>query len=253
MSLKEYIDSENIIKVTWEQLGITDAYHIRIAIWEYDIIQYPYCCCQALYKFEFKKLNVKSLNALLGSDFTYSLSGFNDFPALKDFDTSEIEDMSYFINDTELTSIDLSHFNTSNVTNMLGMFQNNSMLTDLNLSSFDTSNVENMRSMFYKCKSIKSLVLSNFDISKVKGKFEMGNMFAECYSLISVKGSITGINYDLDLSDCPLDNESAMVFINGLSTVSTNETITFSKITYDTLTEAQKKIATDKGWTVKSA
>ena len=47
-----------------------------------------------------------------------------------------------------LTSLDLSGFNTQNVTNMRGMFYNCSGLTTLDLSSFNTQNVMNMNLMF---------------------------------------------------------------------------------------------------------
>lgn len=49
----------------------------------------------------------------------------------------------------------------------------NSQATTLDLSSFDTSNVTNMRYMFYQSK-IKTLNLSNFNTSKVTN---MSNMF----------------------------------------------------------------------------
>ena len=71
------------------------------------------------------------------------------------FDTSNVTDMGYmFYNCTSLTSLDLSTFNTSNVTNMGRMFQSCSSLTSLDLSSFDTSNVTNMDYMFYNCTSL---------------------------------------------------------------------------------------------------
>ena len=62
-----------------------------------------------------------------------------------------------FLGCSSLTSLDLSNFNTNNVTNMSYMFSNCSSLTSLNLSNFNTNNVKYMSSMFYgvnrkKCK-----------------------------------------------------------------------------------------------------
>ena len=54
----------------------------------------------------------------------------------------------------------------------------------------------------------------------------------------------------LNLSDCPLTAASAMVFINGLATVTTTRTLKLSATTYDSLTNEQIAIATSKGWTV---
>lgn len=70
--------------------------------------------------------------------------------------------------------------NTSNVTNMNGMFYNCKNLVTLNLSNFDTSKVTNMETMFYGCQSLVSLDLSNFDTSNVKN---MEYMFFDCSSL----------------------------------------------------------------------
>lgn len=53
-----------------------------------------------------------------------------------------------FRNCSGLTSLDLSGFNTQNVTDMRGMFYNCSGLTTLDLSSFNTQNVTNMNLMF---------------------------------------------------------------------------------------------------------
>ena len=88
-----------------------------------------------------------------------------------------------FFNCSSLTSLDLSNFNTSNVTNMADMFYNCSSLTSLNLSNFDTSKVIYMNGMFFNCSSLTSLNLSNFDTSKV---IYMNGMFYNCSSLTSL-------------------------------------------------------------------
>ena len=49
---------------------------------------------------------------------------------------------------SSLTSLNLSNFNTNNVTNMNHMFQYCSSLTSLNLSNFNTNNVTDMSWMF---------------------------------------------------------------------------------------------------------
>ena len=48
----------------------------------------------------------------------------------------------------ELTLLDITHFNTSLVTDMNLMFDNCISLTSLNLSSFKTSKVLNMKKCF---------------------------------------------------------------------------------------------------------
>ncbi len=87
-----------------------------------------------------------------------------------------------FLNTTSLTSLDVSSFDTSNVTDMGEMFKNASSLT-LDLSSFDTSNVENMFAMFANTSSLTSLDLSSFNTSNVTN---MRAMFADSLNLESL-------------------------------------------------------------------
>ena len=88
-----------------------------------------------------------------------------------------------FSNCWNMTQIDLSNFDTSQITNMGGMFQGCSSLTALDLRNFNTSNVTNMNAMFADCSNLKELDLSSFDTSKVTG---MSSMFMRCSSLESV-------------------------------------------------------------------
>ncbi len=103
---------------------------------------------------------------------------------LSNFDTSNVTNMqSMFSGMSNLTTLDLSNFNTSKVTNMAAMFYTTSNLTTLNLSSFNTSQVTNMRHMFFGMSNLTSLNLSNFDTSKVK---RMDFMFSYMYSLTTL-------------------------------------------------------------------
>ena len=103
---------------------------------------------------------------------------------LSNFDTSQVTTMNQMFNSMEkLTSLDLSNFDTSKVTNMYAMFSDMRSLTTLNLSSFDTSKVTNMRSMFLDVSRLTSLNISNFNTSKVT---DMGLMFYDMSSLTSL-------------------------------------------------------------------
>ena len=108
------------------------------------------------------------------------------------FNTSNVTNMNgVFWDCNSLTSIDLSNFNTSSVTDINNMFAECSSLTALDLSNFDTSNVTSMGNpynysyggMFRNCKSLTSLDLSNFDTSKVK---LMSDMFRGCSNLTNL-------------------------------------------------------------------
>ena len=100
------------------------------------------------------------------------------------FDTSNVTDMNgMFYGCSSLTSLNLTGFDTSNVTNMAYMFSGCSNLTSLNLTGFDTSNVTSMSYMFSRCGSLTSLDLTGFDTSNVRN---MTGMFSDCSSLVSL-------------------------------------------------------------------
>ena len=104
--------------------------------------------------------------------------------SFKGSNTSNVTDMGGMFNYCDgLTSLDLTNFDTSNVTNMFIMFNGCSNLTSLTLSSFDTSNVTDMNLMFKDCASLTSLDLSNFDTSNVT---DMTSMFIGCSGLTSL-------------------------------------------------------------------
>jgi surface protein len=96
--------------------------------------------------------------------------------------------MSYmFDNCYELSSLDLSKFNTENVTNMKYMFDNCWELSSLDLSNFNTAKVEDMSYMFSDCWELSSLDLSNFYTAKVlplinilNGKYRLFIVEAHC-------------------------------------------------------------------------
>ncbi|MBB5226489.1 BspA family leucine-rich repeat surface protein [Treponema ruminis] len=103
---------------------------------------------------------------------------------LSDFDTSNVTSMvGMFAGCNSLTSLDLSSFDTSNVTDMSDMFSCCSALEILDLSKFDTSKVTGMSFMFSGCSALESLDLSSFDTSKVS---DMNCMFSFCSALESL-------------------------------------------------------------------
>ena len=74
----------------------------------------------------------------------------------------------------------MEYLNTSEVTNMMGMFLNCINLTSLDLSHFNTSKVTDMEMMFGACWGLASLDLSSFNTSRVT---YMTKMFTNCYNL----------------------------------------------------------------------
>ena len=84
---------------------------------------------------------------------------------LSSFDTSNVTNMSLMFSNSAATSLDLSNFNTSKVTSMYGMFQG-SKATSLDLSNFDTSNVTSMKYMFSASKATTGYARSQEDADR---------------------------------------------------------------------------------------
>ena len=82
---------------------------------------------------------------------------------LSNFNTSQVTNMaSMFEGCSNLTKITFGNMNTSNVKDMSGMFNNIFELTSLDLSKFNTSNVISMKKMFAGAKKLKFLNISYF-------------------------------------------------------------------------------------------
>lgn len=77
----------------------------------------------------------------------------------------------------------LEYLNTSEVTNMTGMFYYCESLTSVDVSHFKTDKVTNFTLMFAYCSSLKELNISSFQTSQVDNGNRLESMFAECPSL----------------------------------------------------------------------
>ena len=131
---------------------------------------------------------------------------------LSNFDTSKVTNMQYMFSvTTKLTTLDLSNFDTSKVTDMKYMFNEMYGLTSLNLSSFNTSNVTDMSCMFAHMFSLTSLNLSNFNTSKVTN---MGAMFYDMPSLTSLDLSNFNTSNVTNMGWMFAFNKSEKIYVN---------------------------------------
>ncbi len=103
---------------------------------------------------------------------------------LSGFNTENVTDMgAMFKYCLEMEKIDVSKFNTEKVTNMRGMFSGCRKITSLDLSHFNTENVTNTNTMFFSCDALTSLNLSSFKLEKVT---DMGSMFFACEEMKTI-------------------------------------------------------------------
>ena len=99
-----------------------------------------------------------------------------------------------------LTTIEnIGNLDTSNLTDMSGMFSYCFNLKSIDISALDTSNVTTMKRMFYICRSLEEVNISNIDVSKVR---DMSEMFDGCENLKNIDLSKLNVSQ--------LENMSAM-------------------------------------------
>ena len=156
---------------------------------------------------------------------------------VSNFNTINVTTMSYmFSSCSSLTSLNLSNFDTSKVTYMAGMFQNCSSLTSLNLFNFNTSKVTNMSYMFYGCSKLTSLNLSSFDMSKVT---DTDSMLLRCDVLVTIQTpkaigskavSLPGKYYNVSTKAGPYNSITSSMVSNGSITLEKSFTFTATNV-----------------------
>ena len=152
-----------------------------------------------------------------------------------------------------LLDVNLKGVDTSAVSDMNGMFWDCISLVSLDLREFKTGNLMTSAGMFGGCEKLREIKLGGWDLGRLDNA---DGMFSGCASLVRVTGEIVGLKVSLDLADCPLSNDSAMVFIDGLADMTGADeppVLTFRTSTYAGLSEEQRGDVTTKGWTLRSA
>lgn len=112
-----------------------------------------------------------------------------------------------------LTTIDLSHLDTTNIKSMENLFGNCDKLTEVNMNNLNTKSLLSVSNMFNGCIKLSEIALKNWDTSAIKN---MEKMFYNC-AILKV----------IDLSDFLLDEE--VVTSEMFTTEQTNELLVIAK------------------------
>ncbi|EAE0011967.1 BspA family leucine-rich repeat surface protein [Listeria monocytogenes] len=148
--------------------GSFESYFISNVFTVLESVRIEQCNLSGVTSFDSAFYSSKTLKEVIIRD--------NDYPTAPSLLTTKY----MFVDNSNLTKVDLSGLDTSAVTTMLGMFVNCIMLEELEVSNWDTSSVTNMNSMFSNCPNLGKLEVSNFDTSSVT---DMRMMFQNCASL----------------------------------------------------------------------
>ena len=110
---------------------------------------------------------------------------------------------SMFYNCSSLTSLDVTHFDTTSATSMNAMFMICNNLVSLDLSSFDTTLVTNMSNMFANCTQLVTIKVSpSFIVDQVTSS---SNMFNASMSLVGGNGTIYNTSNPKDKTYAHID------------------------------------------------
>ena len=108
-----------------------------------------------------------------------------------------------------LTELDVSSFDTRNVTNMYAMFNKCSNLTTLNLSNFETNKLQSTEGMFYR-----SSKLANINLSKAtfKAVTQYDGMFGSSgLTNVTVKDAAAKTFIDARLKEANINIEATKI------------------------------------------
>ena len=154
---------------------------------------------------------------------------------------------NFFSSCGSLTSLSLPAGFGQNATSISACFSYCITLTSLSLPAGFGQNATTIRRCFEACVSLVSLGLpTGFGQNATSTE----NCFYGCFSLVNITGN-PNFKVSLDLSNANnLTHDSLMVVINGLQTVTTTKKLTLGTGNLAKLTDDEKKVATDKGWTL---
>ena len=135
---------------------------------------------------------------------------------------------------------------SGNVTNMMWAFYGCSALESID--GLVTSKITSASELFHGCSSLVSIFYP-LDFSNVTSQID--TTFTSCKALVDVSFSGT-INVDIFMNGCSkLSVDSLLSLLDALADGVTDKTCKIGSINLAKLTDAQKAIATDKGWTLE--
>ena len=233
----------------------------------------------------YKNTNLTHINASNWdtSNITSLMLAFDGMANLKslelsEWDVSKVTNFYAMFGDcAKIENIDVSKWNTSSAINMAWMFANSGFNT-LDVSNFDTSKVTEMFAMFSGSKSLTRLDVSNFDTSNV---LDFGRVFSY-WGHVCEELNISGLNLtkctsmeltfkrsnfkvircdglrlpNIDMSTIGLDTsteltvDSIVGLLNALPQSDKGYSFQIGSGNIAKLSDEQKAIATDKGWTL---
>ncbi len=179
------------------------------------------------------------------TDYAYAFYGnrWNDYN-YKPIYPMKLYNVNYMFANSAITQVGYyDEFDFSGFTNNILYMFYKSAVKKIKLMDFTLS--KTLDSVFRECKSLETIELLRFSAVNT-----YNNTFLGCTALenIVVEGEIAN---SISFSDSnKLTHDSLMSVINALAIVETTKTLTLHADSKALLTDAEKAIATEKGWTI---
>ena len=134
--------------------------------------------------------------------------------------TSNVTDMSYVFNGSDIGAVDLNNFDTSHIINFAGLFYNASNFNG-DISKWDTSNATNMSYMFYGSQAFNNPVPFNTSsVTNMKNMFDNAKVFnqpvnfntANVTDMSNMFSGASNFNQSLNFDTSSVTNMRGMFF-----------------------------------------
>lgn len=169
-----------------------------------------------------------------------------------DFGKAAINASGLFMGRRTMTSVVVPNHGWAKLTGSIAnAFQGCSALTSVVLPAGFGDRVSNMVRLFAQCTALQSVTFPTGFGTKVAQAFSgASGMFIGCANLTTINGDLA-LSANFDLSPCTkLTHDSLMNVLNSIQTVTAKRTLKLGSTNLAKLTAAEKKVATDKGWTL---
>lgn len=169
-----------------------------------------------------------------------------------DFGKDAVDAAGLFFGRKDMTSVTVPNHGWAKLTGSISQtFQGCAALTSVTIPAGFGTQATRANGLFSGCKALQSVTFPSGFGTKVAYTFSGAvNMFTGCANLTTINGDLA-LSTDFDLTPCTkLTHDSLMNVLNSIQTVTAKRTLKLGSTNLAKLTAAEKKIATNKGWTL---
>ncbi len=183
-------------------------------------------------------INLKNFDADV-SGVTKFYRSWYSCDSLETFEAETSNATNFYYAWSSCSSLKTLNVNLDNATDLQGVIEHTSMTSFIHPN---TTKCTAFNNAFNSCTQLETVKIDTSSTSTFSGAFN------NCTALVTAE--INNLAASIDLSDSPLLSVDSMVYIFTNAQTVSSRTITLGETNLAKLTDAQKAIATGKGWTL---